>query len=208
MARKAVLYLFYALISFGILTGCSRQPAQEMNEVKSLIDAAVQAGGEKYAQEEMTRIQERYAEALAEVKAQDAKFFKSYDKAKAMLTALKTDAAELQKTISARKEEGKKNALKELDTARGAVNEAKALLAKAPKTKATKKEIENLTKELKGLESSLPKVQESIDRGDYAGASDKAKTIATDAARISEKIKKLTHKPQPATKKKTTAKRR
>jgi PBP1b-binding outer membrane lipoprotein LpoB len=194
MKMKAVKTGVLIFLAALLITGCSKQPTQEVNDAKSAIDSAVQAGAEKYAKDELNIVKERFSEAMAEIKAQDEKFFKNYDKAKLMLEAVKKDAVGLKDSIARRKEEAKNAAMNALDAAKASIADAKKLLAKVPKVKTARADVDSLKSEIKGIEGTFVQVTTSMNAEDYLGASKSAKAISAKAARVSEKIKKLTEK--------------
>ena len=172
-----------------LFTSCGKQPTQEISQAEAAVNDAIKEGADVYAKEELKKLQDDLAAAMEEVNTQGKKVFKKYGNAKKMLLQVKTDAEALKATIPAKKEEAKNDALKALDEAKVAVEEAKALLAKAPKGKGTKADIEAFTADLKGLEDMLTEVQQGIDTEDYFGATDKAKIIKEKAISISDQIK-------------------
>lgn len=177
-----------------VFTGCAKQPTQAMNDAKASIDAAVQEGGDVYAKDELKKLNDDNQAALDEVTAQSKKFFKKYGKAKEMLAKVKTDAEAVKALIPARKEEARKDALAAQEEAKKAVDDAKALLEKAPKGKGTKADIEAMKADLQGIETSLTEVQTAIDGADYFGAKDKATAIKDKAMAISDQVNKAIEK--------------
>jgi len=113
-----------------------------------------------------------------------------------MLIKVQADADALKATIPAKKEEAKNAAIAAQGEAKTALDEAKALLEKAPKGKGTKADIEAFTADLKGLEDSFPEIQAAIDKGDFFGAKDKAVAIKDKATSISDQIKQAIEKVQ------------
>jgi chromosome segregation ATPase len=172
-----------------LFASCAKQPTQQIDEAKAAIDAVVKAGGNIYAKDELKKLNDDLNAAMDEINAQSKKLFKKYGQAKEMLAKVKTDAEAVQALIPARKEEAKNNALNVLNEAKAAFDEAKALLAKAPKGKGTKADIEAMKADLAGLEAQLAEVQTAIDGGDYFGAKDKAASIKEKASAISEQVK-------------------
>jgi len=170
------------------LASCSK-PTTEMDAAKAAVEAAINEGADIYASQELETLQADLTAAMDTVEAKSKKFFKSYGDAKEMLAAVATKAGELKASIPAKKEEAKNAAMAALDAATAAVEEAKMLLADAPKGKGTKADIEAFTSDLQGLEAMMPEVQAKIDGEDFFGASESATVIKEKAAGISEQIK-------------------
>jgi hypothetical protein len=170
------------------LTGCGSQPGQEMQTAKAAVDAVVADGGEKFAPAETKGVADALNTAMEEVKTQDGKFFKNYDKAKEMLAKAKSDAEGLKAGLAAKKEQAKSEAAANLSAASEAVNAAKAALSKAPKGKGAAADIEAMKGDLQGLEAALAEVQPLIDGQDYAAARDKAAGIKSKADEVSAAV--------------------
>ncbi|MBI5739826.1 MAG: DUF4398 domain-containing protein [Nitrospirae bacterium] len=186
--KRIILTFTVALAMLVVLTSCAKQPTQEMNDSKAAIDAVIADGGDKYASEEVKQMNDALTAALDEVKVQDGKFFKNYDKAKEMLAKVKGDADALKAEIPARKEKAKNDAIAALETAKTAVTDAKTMLGKAPRGKGSKADIEAMRADIAGLEASLAEVQGQIDSEDFFGALDKANGIKDKAAEVSGQI--------------------
>src|SRR4030067_3718043 len=150
--KRLLISLTVALTMLVVLTSCSKQPTQEMNDSKASIDAVIAEGGDKYAGEEVKQMNDQLTAAMDEVKVQDGKFFKNYDKAKEMLAKVKGDADSLKAEIPARKEKAKNDAVAALEAAKTAVTDAKAMLGKAPKGKGSKADIEAMRADIAGVE--------------------------------------------------------
>lgn len=175
------------ILAFG-LAACAKQPTAQIDQAKAAIQAVVDAKGAVYASEELNKLNADLQAAMDEVTAQSKKFFKSYGKAKELLAAVATDAANVQGLIPARVEAAKQAAAAAQTEAATAVTEAAALLEKAPKGKGTKADIEAMKADLAGLQTELTAIQAAIDGSDYFGAKDKAVAVKAKAAGITEQV--------------------
>jgi hypothetical protein len=171
-----------------VLVGCGSQPAQEIQAAKTAVDAVAAEGGEKFAPAETKGVSDALNAAMEEVKTQDGKFFKNYDKAKELLAKAKGDAESLKTGLAAKKEQAKSEATANLAAAGDAVKAAKAALAKAPKGKGAAADLEAMKGDLQGLEAALAEVQPLIDSQDYAAARDKAAGVKTKADEVSAAV--------------------
>jgi hypothetical protein len=194
--KRLLKYFTSGLLVMFILAGCAKQPTEDINAAQKAVEDAKAAGSEKYIPEDSKKMDDNLAAALNEIKAQDGKFAltRNYDKAKQMLAQAKADAEKLKTDVPSKKEEAKKNALAGQEEARASIKEAKALLAKAPMGKGARADIEALKGDIKGLEDSLPEVQQLIDKEDYVVALDKAKAIKEKADGVSNQIKEAMQK--------------
>ena len=171
-----------------VVAGCGSQPAQEIQAAKGAVDGVVADGGEKFAPAETKAVSDAVNAAMEEVKTQDGKFFKNYDKAKEMLTKAKADADTLKTGLAAKKEQAKNDATANLAAASEAVKAAKAALSKAPKGKGAAADIEAMKGDLQGMEAALAEVQPLIDGQDYIAARDKAAGVKAKADEVSAAV--------------------
>jgi len=181
--------LVVGLVGAFLLSGCAKAPVQEQNDSKAAVEAATNADTQLYAQEALTKLQSDLDAANAEVKTQDDKFlFKNFDKAKQMLTDVKTASEAVKAEAAKKKEEAKQAAIAAQTEAKTAIDDATALLAQAPTGKETKQDIEAFKADLTGLTDSLAGLQQSIDAEKYADASSNAAAIKEKAANIASQI--------------------
>jgi major membrane immunogen (membrane-anchored lipoprotein) len=199
MKKIGVLLVTVALAA--TLTACGKQPTAEMDAARVAIDAAVAEGAEKFTASDLQAVKAQMDAALAEVKTQDGKIFKSYKKAQEALAKVKADAEALKAKTVTVKEEKKQEAITALADANTSVTEAKGLLANAPVGKGSRADIEMMKADVAGLETALTEVQPLIDGGDYIVAAEKANAIKSKAASVSEEIKVAQEKAAVAKKK-------
>ncbi|MBI5683404.1 MAG: hypothetical protein HZC45_09670 [Deltaproteobacteria bacterium] len=197
--RGVLRCVVYGLLVVLVFAGCAKQPTEEMSGAKVSVDAAKAAGSTTYLPEEVKKMDDSLTAAMDEVKVQDGKFVlsRNYDKAKGMLATVKSDAEKVKTDTAAKKEEKKKEAITLQGEAKAAIDEAKALLTKAPMGKGAKTDIEAMKGDVKGLEDSLPEVQALIDKEDYLTAIDKAKAVKEKAGGVSEQVKAAMEKVKP-----------
>ena len=186
--RTTVKLLVVALALSVFLLGCAKKPETQINNTKASLDSAIQEGAEKYAKEEAKLLNDDLTAAMDEIKVQDEKFFKNYDKAKEMLASVQAKADSLKAEIPARKEKAKNDAQAALDAAKTAVADANALLAKAPRGKGTMADIEALKADAAGLQESIVEAETLMTSEEYFAAADKANSIKDKAAEVSAQI--------------------
>ena len=186
--------LALSMVTIFLLVGCAKLPTEEINAAKASVDAVVAEGAQKFAAEDAKKLNDSMQAAQDEIKVQDGKTFKDYAKTKELLAKVKADAETLKAGLAAKKEEAKKNAAVAQEAAKASVAEAKTLLAKAPKGKGSKADIEALKADLKGIEDSLAEIKTANDSEDYNVATEKSNAVKGKAAAISEQIKKAMEK--------------
>ncbi|OGW45708.1 MAG: hypothetical protein A2Y66_01290 [Nitrospirae bacterium RBG_13_41_22] len=200
MKLNILKVLLLGMLVIVLSAGCGKQPTEDITAAKSAVDAVISEGAEKYAPEDAKKINDGLTAAMEEIKTQDGKLMKDYSKAKEMLATVKADAETLKSGMAAKKEEAKNNAIATQEAAKTSVNEAKTILAKAPKGKGSKADIEALKADLKGLEDSLADVQSAMDTEDYAAATEKANSIKEKAAEVSSQVTQAMEKVGTKTK--------
>jgi len=183
-SKHLVLIFAIALV----LAGC-KQPIQQTDAAKAAIEAVTTAGADKYATEELKALNDELTKALDEIAVQDKKFFKKFGPAKEMLAGIVTKADELKTALPAKIEAAKNLAVQLQGEAQAAIDEAKALLAKAPTGKGTKKDIDALKADLTGAETSFAEIQTSLDAQDYIAAQDKAKSVKEKVTAVIDQVK-------------------
>lgn len=190
---KVIKYLLLCLMAAALLTGCGKQPTEDINATKTAVDT-VTADAEKFAPENAKAIKDSLQAAMDEVKTQDGKTFKNYGKAKEMLAKAKSDAEALKTAIPQKKEAAKNNAMSAQDAAKAAAQEANQLLTRAPKGKGSKADIEAMKADLKGVEESLAEVQKLINSENYGEAVNKANAAKEKAGSLTGQVKKAQEK--------------
>ena len=87
--RVIARFLAIALGLALTVTGCAAPPAAEVDGAKAAVDTAVTGGADQYAAESLKTAQEARAALDAELAAQEAKWFKSYDRTRELAVATK-----------------------------------------------------------------------------------------------------------------------
>ena len=127
--RVRVGFLMLALGLAVTVSGCGTPPAAEIDAAKTAITNAGMAGASEYAAPSLTAAQDAQAALDAELKAQEGKWFKSFDKAKELAAAAKAAGEKATADAAAGKEKAKADATQAIADAKTALTEAEALLA-------------------------------------------------------------------------------
>ncbi len=186
--------LVLAVVVMFIFVGCAKEPTQEISDAKAALEAVINEGANTYTPDEIKALNDQFATALEEANAKTGKLFASNSAAIEKLVKIKTDAEALKAVIPVKKDEAKNAALAAQTEVQTALEEAKTLLASAPKGKGTQADIAAFTADLQALEDSVPELQKAIDSEDYFGASEKAKSLKEKSVSISDQIKQAMEK--------------
>jgi len=95
------------------VAGCAAPPAAEVDAAKAAVDKAVTDRADQYAAESLKAAQEAQAALDAELAAQQAKWFKSYDRAKELAVAAKAAGDKAAADAAAAREKADAAAAKE-----------------------------------------------------------------------------------------------
>jgi len=193
---KRVRLVVLGLLVLAFLVGCAQKPQKEIDDATAAVKAVVSEGLGKYSSEDEKKLNDAMAAAMQEIKVQEGKTFKSYEKTKQLLADAKKMADEQKATLPAKKEKAKQDAVAAMDAAKASLADAKKILAQAPKGKGTAADIEALRGDVKGAEDMLAEVQGLIDKEDYAGAMTKANAIKEKAGGVADQVKKAMEKAQ------------
>lgn len=185
---KRVYLVLVGLMVLAFLAGCASKPTKEIEETTAAVNALINEGLGKFAPEDEKKLKDALQAVNDELKVQEGKTFKSYDKTKQLLADLSKMAAEMKAALPAKKEAAKKAAMEAMDAAKAAAEDAKKLLAKAPKGKGTAADIEALKGDIKGVEDALAEVQGLIDKEEYATAVTKANAVKEKAGAVANQI--------------------
>jgi len=194
--KHSMRYIMITLIVISFIAGCSNQPLQEINAAKTAVDSLISEGAEKYLPEDAKKINDDLNKAMAEVKAQDAKMFKNYGKAKEMLTAVKASAEAVNAKLPAIKEGARKDAIAAMENAKKAIDEVKTLLEKTSSGKGANADNEAVSAGVKNLEDSFKELQMQVDREDYLSIASKAGEISNKTSELSALIKQTPAKTE------------
>jgi hypothetical protein len=186
--------LVLAVVVMFIFVGCAKEPTQEISDAKAALEAVIDEGANTYTPDEIKALNDQFATAVEEANAKTGKLFASNSAAIEKLVKIKTDAEALKAVIPVKKDEAKNAALAAQTEVQTALEEAKTLLANAPKGKGTQADIAAFTADLQAIEDSVPELQKAIDSEDYFGASEKAKSIKEKSVSISDQIKQAIEK--------------
>ena len=110
------LIVGFGAIALGLaitVTGCASPPNADVDAAKASLDTAVADHANQYAAESLKAAQDARAALDAELKAQEGKWFKSYDKTKELAVAAKAAADKAATDAVAAKERADAVAAKE-----------------------------------------------------------------------------------------------
>lgn len=185
---KNVRMLVIGAAALVLVAGCAKPPQQELTGAQDAIKVLADNGVAKFAPDTAKKLNADLDAINQELKVQEDKWFKNYDKATQMIATLKTEADGFKPQLDQIKAQMKADATNALEGAKAAIAAAKELLANAPVGKGSKADIEAMTMDLTAVEESLPAVQTAIDSEDYTSATQQANTAKAKADEISAAV--------------------
>lgn len=182
------------LLAFAI-AACAKQPDEEISAARTAVDTVMAEGAEKYAPHDAQKLNDALNAAMAEIKAQDGKIIKDYTQARQLLLAVKAESEALKVGLAAKKQEAMDQALAAKESALAAIDQTKALLAKAPKGKGALVNADALNAELSAVDAALQEAETLLTAEDFLAAAEKAKAAEEQAVGMSQRIAEAMGKP-------------
>jgi hypothetical protein len=170
------------------LVACATPPTADIDAAKTAISGAEAAGAAEYAADSLKAAQDAQAAVDAELKAQEANWFKSYDKAKELATAAKAAGEKATTDAAAGKEKAKADATAAIDAAKAALTEAEALLAKAPKGKGTAADLAAMKTDLETAGKTIADAEAALGNVKYLDAKAKAESATAAATTVKDAV--------------------
>lgn len=185
------------IICCGLLfSACASAPTAEITATKTAVATAQTDDVRTYAGDSLKAAEDQMSKALAEVQTQDGKFFVSrdYKQASTMLKSAKDLAEKAVGDAQANKAKAKTDAEAALAALPQSIEEAKKALAKAPKGKDTRADLEAMQNDLKVAEEALTEANTALSQGQYKDALTKAESAKEKTSAIVEQVQKALEK--------------
>jgi hypothetical protein len=179
------------VLLFGtMLMACAEKPIQGTDSALQALQAAKQAGAEKYAPESLRVAEDEYQKAQEEIAAQDDTFVmtRNYDAANAILVKVVADAEKAKTEAIASRQLVKTEAEGAVVLAKTSLEEAKNQLAQAPTGKGTQADLQALRGDLQAAETTFAEIDAIMAMEDYIGVKAKAESVQALAARVNEQV--------------------
>jgi len=179
-ARISVIVLGLAVAA----AGCGSPPKTDIDAAKAALEQATAAGAGQYAAESLKAAQDAQAVLDAELKAQQGKWFGSYDKAKEMATAAKAAGEKAVADAAAGKQKARADASAAIDEAKALLNQAQGLLDKAPKGKGSAADIEAMKGDLTTAGTAIADAEAALGAERFLDAKAKAESAKAAATTV------------------------
>lgn len=191
MAQSKRQKMAVRLIALVLLTGCAQPPAEQLSAAQHSVDEARAAGAPDYAKDDLVKLEQQLALAKYELTRREnvLSMFRSYADAEKMLITVVKSAGPVAAKAAQNKMAAKTAVLAMGKEAGQVVASAKALIAKAP-TGNEWAALDNIKRDVEGLETSFNAVYLLIEMGDYVGAEVQARAVKENGAAVSREIQR------------------
>ncbi len=168
------------IAAVALMTSCAKVPQEALDAASAALDSAKTVQTDVYFPAEFAALNDSLTVMLQNIETQKSKSAKDFKVVKANAEAITLKAGELAGNVEVKKAEVKAEAETMMANAKTLLDEAKALILKAPKGKEGKAVVEEIKNELTVIETSLTDTQALYDGGtNYVQVVDKLKA-ATD----------------------------
>jgi hypothetical protein len=180
----------FAVIALLVFIGCAKPPEQDIQNANTAMDAAKAAEAEEYVPDSYQVAMDTLNAANAAKQEADGKFalFRSYSKAKALYVSAAALANKAAEDAAAEKERVKEEVTGLLTQAKAVLDTANAALAKAPKGKGSKADIELIKNDLAAAQASFDDANNDFNAGRYKSAMAKVEAAMQKAHAVIDEI--------------------
>ncbi|MBM3791971.1 MAG: DUF4398 domain-containing protein [Acidobacteria bacterium] len=185
------LFILSLVLGLGLaLSGCASAPTEEINATRGAITAAQSDDVRTYAPESLKAAEDELNKALAEVQTQDDRFALSrdYQPASALLKSAKDLAEKANSDAQMNKAKAKTDAETTIALLPQLIEDAKKLLAKAPKGKDTRADLEAMQNDLKLAEEASAEASMALSQEKYLEALAKANTAKEKTTAVTDQV--------------------
>ena len=164
------------IAAVALMTSCAKVPQEALDAASAALESAKTVQTDVYFPAEFAALNDSLTVMLQNIETQKSKTAKDFKAIKANAEAITLKAGELAGGVEAKKAEVKAEAETMMTGATALLDEAKALILKAPKGKEGKAVVEEIKNELTVIETSLTDAKALFDGGtNYVQVVDKVK---------------------------------
>jgi hypothetical protein len=189
--KRTLVVLSLAIGIVLLLAGCASAPTAEITATKAAITNAQIDDVRTYAAESLKSAEDELSKATAEIQTQENKFFLSrdYKQATEMLKSAKDLAEKALTDAQANKMKAKTDTETLLASLPQLMDEAKKTLAKAPRGKDTRADLEAMQNDLKVAEESIEEAKTAMSGEKYNEALAKATSAKETFTQVIDQVK-------------------
>ncbi len=188
--KTRVFSLLAVLLAVGLTLGCGGDPPKaDLDAASQALQAARDAGAEKYADNELASAQRAFDDAKSAYDVEAEKWFKNWDE---VVKPGLADATGQANAAAASATEAKNAAMSAAEAAiaeaAAAVEQTRGSLEAAPAGKGTEVDIEQLKTDLGGADSDLAAARAAVDSEEFEEATAKANSAMSTAEAVASGV--------------------
>jgi hypothetical protein len=202
MHNKSLCFALGLAVLLALAIGCAKAPDDQVTITRSVLDSVQVAEVEKYAPEQYRAAKDSLDAAMAEIEKQNSKFTltRRYGKAEAQLEAAQDLARTAAEQAVAKKEALKAEAQDLLTQMQAELEQAKTLIAQAPRGKGEAAAVQSISSDIAQLEVTATEVSNAMAQEDYVGAHEMAKAGLEKIQSINTELKTAIEKKKGTSK--------
>ncbi len=188
--KTRVFSLLAVLLAVGLTLGCGGDPPKaDLDAASQALQAARDAGAEKYAGSELASAQRTFDDAKSAYDVEAEKWFKNWDE---VVKPGLADALSKANAAATSATEAKNAAMSAAEAAiaeaAAAVEQTRGSLEAAPAGKGTEADIEQLKTDLGGADSDLAAARAAVDSEEFEEATAKANSAMSTAEAVASGV--------------------
>ncbi len=200
MKNKFLTGLVTLGVAVLLLSSCEEVPQVEIDAANAAVADAKASGADIYVSESYIALSDSLKSVLAEVEAQNSKFFKRFGDQKVKLVKVTEQAAVVKQASETRKEEIKAEVAALSTEVTALIATGKDLVVKAPKGKEGQAAVNAIKDEITVVETAIGETAGQVERGELLAALDKAKAAKEKITSINAELQTVIDKYKSAKK--------
>lgn len=183
---KRIALILAAIALLAMFVGCAKAPEAEIAKANQSVEAARAAEAETYVPDSYRAAMDTLNAANAAKTEADGKFalFRSYGKAKNLYVKADEMFTNTASEAATEKERVRVEVTQMLTQAKAAIDSATAALAKAPRGKGSKADIELIKGDLDAASAAYTDAENDINSGKYMAARAKVEAVVQQAHKV------------------------
>jgi hypothetical protein len=194
MKNKTFLSLSVLAFAVVLLSACAKVPQVEIDNANLAVQETQAAGADVYVSELYATLQDSLSAATESIEAKNSKMFKNFKTETAQLLAVVEQAAVVKAASEAKIEALKVEIQSVLVQVATTIEDAKALVAQAPRGKEGNTALLAIKADIATVEASLESVKALVGTENYNQTLDKAKAVNNQIANIKTELETVIEK--------------
>ncbi|WP_339788997.1 hypothetical protein [uncultured Imperialibacter sp.] len=182
------------------LSSCEEVPQVEADAATAAVNEAKASGADTYVSESYVALSDSLKSVMAEIEAENSKFFKKFGPQKEKLVKITQQAAVVKQASETRKAEIKTQVAALAEEVKALIETGRQLAAVAPKGKEGAAAVDAIKEELTVVETTIGEASAQAEKGELMPALDKVKAAKEKATSINTELQTVIDKYKGAKK--------